>query len=110
MKRAKDELDVIFVWMIMFSFDMLNIKMILYEQNVMLRLSLIAFIFQWLEYNTYNAREFFLNNKPRSFKWITKKKLKNRICPVAMLHNIVDPNKAYDKCDHFRNHSFCICY
>ena len=27
--------------MIMFSFDMLNIKMVLYEQNVTLRLSLI---------------------------------------------------------------------
>ena len=63
---------------------MLNIKMILYEQNVTLRLSLIdrnnakqklliiywsLFILQWLQYNTYDAREFFfLNNKPRSFK------------------------------------------
>ena len=27
-----------------------------------------------------------------------------------MLHNIVEPDKAYDKCDHFRDHSFCICY
>ena len=26
----------------------------------------------------------------------------------AMLHNIVEPDKAFDKCDHFRNHSFCI--
>ena len=55
----------------MFSFDMLNIKMILYEQNVTLRLRLIdrnnakqklpiiywsLFILQWLQYNTYNAR------------------------------------------------------
>ena len=34
-------MDVIFVGMIMFSLDMLNIKMILYEQNVTLTLSLI---------------------------------------------------------------------
>ena len=27
-----------------------------------------------------------------------------------MIHNIVEPAKAYDKCDHFHNHSFCKCY
>ena len=73
-ETCKDELDVMFVWMVMFSsFDMQNIKMILYKQNVTLRLSLMTeimqtklpiiywspFILQWLQYNTYNAREFF---------------------------------------------------
>ena len=62
---------------------MLNIKMILYEQNVMLRLSLIdrnnakqnyqSFIGVHSFCNGYNMiltvqESFFLNNKPRSFK------------------------------------------
>ena len=70
----------------MFSFDMLNIKMILYEQNVTPRLSLIdrnnakqnyqySFIGVHSFCNGYNiilcnlqCKRDFLNNKPRSFK------------------------------------------
>ena len=33
LKHTKDKWDVIIVSLIMFSFDMLNMKMILYEQN-----------------------------------------------------------------------------
>ena len=39
LKRAKVEWDVILVSMNMDSFDMVNIKMILYEQNVTLTMS-----------------------------------------------------------------------
>ena len=67
----------------MFSFGMLNIKMILYEQNVTLRLSLIDRNNAKQNYqcligvhsfcNGYNIiftmqEFFFLNNKLRSFK------------------------------------------
>ena len=40
-ETCKGWIGCIFVWVIMFSFDMLHIKMILYEQNVTPRLSLI---------------------------------------------------------------------
>ena len=68
---------------------MLNIKMILYEQNVTLRLSIIdrnnakqnyqSFIGVHSFCNSYNIiltmQEFFLSNKPIYFKYITQKKL-----------------------------------
>ena len=38
-----------------------------------------------------------------------QKEALEQICPVAMLHNIVEPDKAYDKRDHFRNYSCSLC-